>query len=66
MDNKINTLPEHLFEVYRWISQAGEWDEASKNPEKYAHDAFLNAVENEQFYVLEEDLKEVIAWHIKN
>ena len=29
---KHDTLPAHLSNAHQWISAAGEWDEASKNP----------------------------------
>ena len=61
-----DTLPAYLHSAYNWIASAGEWDEAVKTPEQYAHTAYLNAVENEQFDVLEDDLVDVITWYIKN
>jgi len=60
------SLPEHLFEAHKWISAAGEWDEAVAEPTKYAAEASANAVENNQFYVTESDLLEVIEWHKTN
>ena len=59
-------LPEHLFAAHCWISAGGEWDEAVENPKQYSYAAFLNAINNEQFDVFEEDLLEVIEWYRKN
>jgi hypothetical protein len=60
-----NQLPESLFEAHKWISAAGEWDEASANPKAYAKFAYEGAVENEIFDVSEQDLLDVIEWHKK-
>jgi hypothetical protein len=60
------SLPKSLFEAHKWISAAGEWDEAVANPIEYAREATLNAVENDVFDVTESDLLAVIEWHRVN
>jgi hypothetical protein len=57
-----STLPESLFEAHKWISAAGEWDNALASPIEYAREATLNAVENDVFDVTETDLLAVIEW----
>jgi len=61
----LNQLPEHLYAAHKWISAAGEWNEAIAEPAKYAAEAHANSIENEQF-VSESDLLEVIEWHNSN
>ncbi len=63
LTQRMATLPAHLYAAHRWISAAGEWNDAVADPPKYAAEAAENACENEQFDVNESDLLEVIEWH---
>lgn len=61
---QVRDLPRHLYQAYDWISAAGEWHEATQDPEQYARDAAANAIECEQADVTECDLLEVIYWRM--
>ena len=62
----IRDLPSHLYAAHQWISAAGEWSDATLDPEQYARDAAANALENEQYDVSECDLLEVIYWRLSH